>query len=29
MYYEPTILIQLNEKKYAVWDEKTYVEMKD
>ena len=23
MYYEPTILVQLNDKKYAVWDEKT------
>jgi hypothetical protein len=29
MYYEPTVLIQLNNKKYAVWDEKTYVEMKE
>ena len=27
MYYEPTVVIQLNDKKYAVWDEKTYVEM--
>lgn len=29
MYYEPTVLIQLNDKKYAVWNESTYVEMKD
>ncbi len=29
MYYEPTILIQLNNKKYAVWNESTYVEMKE
>ena len=29
MYYEPTILIKLNDKKYAVWNEDTYVEMKD
>ena len=29
MYYEPTVLIQLNDKKYAVWNEKTYVEMKE
>ena len=29
MYYEPTILIKLNDKKYAVWDENTYVEMKE
>ena len=27
MYYEPTVVIQLNDKKYAVWDEETYVEM--
>jgi len=29
MYYEPTVLVQLNDKKFAVWDEKTYVEMKE
>ena len=29
MYYEPTVLIQINDKKYAVWNEKTYVEMKE
>lgn len=29
MYYEPTALIQLNDKKYAVWDENTYVEIKE
>ena len=29
MYYEPTVLIQLNDKKYAVWNGKTYVEMKE
>lgn len=29
MYYEPTVLIQLNDKKYAVWNETTYVEMKE
>ena len=29
MYYEPTVLVKLNDKKFAVWDEKTYVEMKE
>ena len=29
MYYEPTVLIQLNDKKFAVWNETTYVELKD
>lgn len=29
MYYEPTALVQLNDKKYAVWNETTYVEMKE
>jgi hypothetical protein len=29
MYYEPTALVQLNDKKYAIWNEKTYVEMKE
>ena len=29
MYYEPTVLIQINDKKYAVWNESTYVEMKE
>ncbi len=28
-YYEPKILIQLNDKKYAVWDETTYVQLKE
>jgi len=29
MYYEPTIVIQLNDKRYAIWNESTYVEMDD
>jgi hypothetical protein len=29
LYYEPTVLIQINDKKYAVWNEETYVEMKE
>jgi hypothetical protein len=29
MQYEPTALVQINDKKYAVWNETTYVEMKD
>lgn len=29
MYYDPVILIKLNDKKFAVWNEKTYVEMKE
>jgi hypothetical protein len=29
MYYEPTVVIQLNDKRYAVWNESTYVEMDD
>ena len=29
MYYDPIVLIKLNDKKFAVWNEKTYVEMKD
>ena len=29
MYYDPAVLIKLNDKKFAVWNEKTYVEMKE
>ena len=29
LYYEPKILVKLNNKKYAIWDENTYVELKD
>lgn len=29
MYYEPTLLVRLNDKKFAVWNESTYVEMKE
>ena len=28
-YYEPKVLVQLNDKKYAVWNENTYVELKE
>lgn len=28
-YYEPKVLVQLNDKKYAVWNEITYVELKE
>jgi len=28
-YYEPKVLVQLNDKKYAIWDENTYVELKE
>lgn len=28
-YYEPKVLVQLNDKKYAVWNETTYVELKE
>jgi len=29
LYYEPKILIKLNGKQFAVWDENTYVELKE
>ena len=29
LYYEPKILVKLNDKQFAVWDENTYVELKD
>ena len=29
LYYEPKILIKLNDKQFAVWDENTYVELKE
>lgn len=29
LYYEPVILIKLNNKQFAVWDENTYVELKE
>ena len=29
MYYEPTVLVQLNDKKYAIWNESVYVEIKE
>lgn len=29
MYYEPKVLIKLNWKKFAVWDESTFAELKD
>ncbi len=29
MYYDPVVLVKLNDKKFAVWNETTYVEMKD
>jgi hypothetical protein len=29
LYYDPVVLIKLNDKKFAVWNEKTYVEMKE
>lgn len=28
-YYEPLVLVKLNDKKFAVWNETTYVEMKE
>lgn len=28
-YYEPKVLVKLNDKKYAIWDENTYVELKE
>ena len=29
LYYEPKILVKLNNKEYAIWDENTYVELKE
>ena len=29
MYYEPTVLVQLNNKKFAVWDENIYTELEE
>ena len=29
MYYEPTVLVQLNNKKFAVWNENTYTELEE
>jgi len=29
MYYDPKILVKLNDKEFAVWDENTFVELKD
>ena len=29
MYYEPKVLVKLNWKKFAVWDESTFVELKE
>ena len=29
LYYEPKILVKLNDKLFAVWDENTYVELKE
>ena len=29
MYYDPVVLVKLNDKKFAVWNETTYVELKD
>ena len=29
LYYEPIVLIQINDKKFAVWNENTYVEVKE
>ena len=29
MYYDPVVLVKLNDKKFAVWNEKTFVEMKE
>ena len=28
-YYEPSVLVKLNNKEFAVWNEMTYVEMKE
>ena len=28
-YYEPLLLVKLNDKKFAVWNENTYVELRD
>ena len=29
LYYDPVVLVKLNDKKFAVWNEKIYVEMKE
>jgi hypothetical protein len=29
LYYEPKILVKMNNKQFAVWDEDTYVELKE
>lgn len=29
MYYDPVVLVKLNDKKFAVWNESTYVELKE
>ena len=29
MYYDPVVLVKINDKKFAVWNEKTFVEMKE
>jgi hypothetical protein len=29
LYYEPKILVKLNDKEFAVWDENTHVELKE
>ena len=29
LYYEPIVLVQINDKKFAVWNENTYVEAKE
>ena len=29
LYYEPKILVKLNDKQFAVWDENTHVELKE
>lgn len=29
MYYDPVVLVKLNDKKFAVWNEETFVEMKE
>ena len=29
LYYDPIVLIQLNDKKFAVWNENTHVELKE
>ena len=29
MYYDPLVLVQINDKQFAIWDESTYVEIKE